>query len=211
MKGFLLILSIWFINTRTFSQQRDSLILRDSSGSSAIVIKDSSIHKHSPRRATLRSAIIPGWGQVYNKKYWKVPLVYAAIGIPAYFFLDNKKWYERTRAAAKMISNNDTSDYRNRVNQKLHVFFTNPNALGALINYRNEFRRNMDYSILFFLLAWGLNIVDATVDGHLKDFDVSEDLSLKIKPTFIPGSNSPGISVVLTFGKNHSKNISSPY
>src|SRR4051812_33941011 len=54
---------------------------------------------HSPHKAAVRSAIIPGWGQVYNKKYWKVPIVYTAIGIPAGLFFYNKKWYERTNYA----------------------------------------------------------------------------------------------------------------
>jgi hypothetical protein len=70
---------------------------------------------------------------------------------------------------------------------------------GSLINYRNEFRRDMDYSVLFVLLMWGLNVVDATVDGHLKGFDVSDELSMKIKPAFIAGTMTPGISLVVNF------------
>jgi hypothetical protein len=69
---------------------------------------------------------------------------------------------------------------------------------GSLVTYRNEFRKNMDYAVLFTMLMWGLNIVDATVDGHLKGFDVSDDLTLSIKPSMI-GSSSPGISLVLNF------------
>ena len=70
-----------------------------------------------------------------------------------------------------------------------------------LVNYRNEFRRNMDYSVLFFLVFWGLNIVDATVDAHLKGFDVTPDLSLKIKPGFNPTSNTYGVSLVFDIHK----------
>ena len=146
----------------------------------------------SPRKAAIRSAILPGWGQVYNKKYWKVPLVYAAIGIPAYTFFYNKKWYEKTRDAAKILSAGDTL-WRTKVDPKLFIFFTSQDALSSLLNYRNQFRRDMDYSVLFFLLAWGLNVVDATVDAHLKGFDVSDDLSIKIKPRF------DGIALVLQF------------
>jgi hypothetical protein len=88
-------------------------------------------------------------------------------------------------------------------------------SVNALINYRNEFRRNRDYAILFGLLLWGLNVVDATVDAHLKDFDVSDDLTLRIKPTLLPGkvpaiSNVPGLSFALVIGNNHPKAISSP-
>jgi hypothetical protein len=79
-------------------------------------------------------------------------------------------------------------------------------AQSSLLRYRNEFRKNMDYSILFTLLIWGLNIVDATVDAHLKGFNVSDDLTLK--PALLPG-NTPGISLVFSLGKNHSNAISS--
>ena len=168
--------------------------------------------KHSPRKATIRSAIIPGWGQAYNKKYWKIPIVYAAIGIPVGTFLYNKKWYNRTRDAARMISSDpiDTANYRQRVNEKLYIFFTNPTgSLPSLLNYRNEFRRNMDYSLLFVLLTWGLNVIDATVDGHLKEFDVSDNLSLLIKPTILSGTTTAGISFVFTIGRNSPKTITS--
>ncbi len=168
--------------------------------------------KHSPRKATIRSAIIPGWGQAYNKKYWKIPIVYAAIGIPVGTFLYNKRWYNRTRDAARMISADpiDTANYRQRVNEKLYIFFTDPTgSLPSLLNYRNEFRRNMDYSILFVLLTWGLNVIDATVDGHLKEFDVSDNLSMQIRPTILSGNTTAGISFVFTIGRNSPKTITS--
>lgn len=160
--------------------------------------------KHNPRLATLRSAILPGWGQAYNRKYWKIPLVYAAIGIPAYTFFYNRQWYTRTSEAATMLSSTppDTADYRKRVNELLWVFFNNPNSVPSLLNYRNQYRRDMDYSILITLLMWGLNVVDATVDGHLRDFDISDNLSLRIKPTLMPGTSAAGISLVFTLGRH---------
>ena len=103
-----------------------------------------------------------------------------------------------------MIATADTANWRARVDPKLHVFFPTQSFLGGLLNYRNEYRRDMDYSILFVLLAWGLNVVDATVDAHLKGFDISEDLSLKIKPTILSGTSMAGVSLVLSFGKNDS-------
>lgn len=177
----------------------------------ALLPNDTARLKHNPRKATIRSAIIPGWGQAYNKKYWKVPIVYAAIGIPAYTFFYNKKWYNRTREAARMLSSDplDTANYRQRVNEKLWVFFDNPNSVPSLLNFRNQYRRDMDYSVLIVLLMWGLNVVDATVDAHLKEFDINENLSLKIKPTLLQGSNTAGVSFVFSLGKNHSKTITS--
>lgn len=155
--------------------------------------------KHSPRKAAIRSAIIPGWGQAYNKKYWKIPIVYTALGIPAYQFVDNLKWYNRTKYAYLVVSTNSSNpDSLAKVHPQLKPFVDR--KLGnELLNYRNEFRRNVDYSVLFFLVFWGLNIVDATVDAHLKDFDVSPDLSLRVRPGYSPTGQTYGISLVLAF------------
>jgi hypothetical protein len=71
----------------------------------------------------------------------------------------------------------------------------------AILSYRNSFRQNVDYSVLFFILFWGLNVVDATVDAHLKGFNVDDNLSLQIKPGFSEMANTAGISLVLNFGK----------
>ncbi len=144
---------------------------------------------HSPRKATFRSAVLPGWGQVYNREAWKLPLVYAAIGIPAGFFIYNNTWYKRSKLAYEIKVDNDTSRF-GEINEKLL-----PLNADNLRFYRNEFRRNRDYSALFFLLAWGLNVVDATVFAHLKDFNVSDDLSLKLKPNF--DMKNTGVSLVL--------------
>ncbi len=184
------------------AQKTDSLIVNDSgavirarTSADTTIKKIDTVRRYSPRKAAFRSAVLPGWGQVYNKKYWKVPLVYAAIGIPAYTFFYNKEWYEKTRDAAKILAG-DTTGWQSKVDKDLYVFFTTPNSINSLLNYRNEFRKNMDYSILIFLVAWGLNVVDAAVDAHLKGFDVSDDLSLKIQPRFDRGA---GIAIVLNF------------
>lgn len=200
------------------AQDKDTLIVKDTAGNIVLgsqpdttrpasvdtVVKPS----HSPRKAALRSAIIPGWGQIYNKKYWKVPIVYTAIGIPVALFFNNKTWYDRTRyALAVVASPNPSQDSIDAVHQQLRPL-VDRKAESSLLRYRNDFRKDMDYSILFTLLFWGLNVVDATVDAHLKGFDVSEDLSLQIRPALLPG-NAVGISLALNFGKNNAKRISS--
>lgn len=176
--------------------------LRLANDSTMAMLADTPV-KHNPRIATIRSAIIPGWGQATNRKYWKIPIVYTAIGIPASTFFYNKKWYNRTRDVAKMIAANDTANYKSRVDQRFYIFFeryTGNAALRSLTTYRNEFRRNMDYSILFTLLFWGLNVVDATVDAQLRDFDVGDKLSMKIKPTLLQNGSTAGLSLVFTLG-----------
>jgi hypothetical protein len=153
--------------------------------------KIDSIPKHDPRKATLRSALIPGWGQAYNKERWKIPIVYAALSVPAGFFIYNQTWYKRTKKAFEIKIENDTASI-----PKIHPSLKNIGA-ESLRRYRNDFRRNKDYSILYFLAVWGLNVADATVFAHLKDFDVSDDLSFKIKPGYSPFANTSGLSLVL--------------
>ncbi|MDF2189501.1 DUF5683 domain-containing protein [Paraflavitalea sp. CAU 1676] len=198
--------------------KRPTLVISDNTGKvkeevpiriDSTKMKDSIVKpKHSPRKAAIRSAIIPGWGQAYNKKYWKVPIVWAAVGIPAWLVYYNQEWYKRTSYAVKVSDvGNNMPVYLEKVDPQLLPLVT-AKQTPALINYRNDFRKNRDYAILFGLLFWGLNIVDATVDAHLKDFDVSEDLSLYIKPTILPG-NAPGLSFVLSLNNNRSKTISS--
>lgn len=184
------------------TQYNDTAVVKTKTGKDSVVVKKK---VHSPRKATIRSLIIPGWGQVYNKKYWKVPIVYGAIGFPAYLFTYNRKWYNKTKYALSIIANNRytgpaAADSLANVDDQLKIF-VEQKELGSLVNYRNEFRRDMDYAILFTILMWGLNVVDATVDGHLKGFDVGDDLSLKVRPTIVPNTMTPGLSFVVSFKK----------
>jgi len=187
--------------TATQASLRDSVSIDSSAQGKGGTVKDSVVKKnHSPRQATLRSLIVPGWGQVYNKKYWKVPIVYGAIGVPVYLFFDNRQWYNRTRYALSIVANGRAGnvDSMAAVHPQLKALVSQ-GLQGSLISYRNEFRKSMDYSILFTLAMWGLNVVDATVDGHLKAFDVSDDLSLEIKPSSLAGPGVPGLALVINF------------
>ncbi|MDN3655102.1 DUF5683 domain-containing protein [Ferruginibacter paludis] len=151
----------------------------------------------NPRMATIHSAIIPGWGQIDNKKYWKLPLVYGALGTTAYVFFYNIKTYKLLRLA--YIYASDTLPSNDHL---IDAQFKNLSANSIKI-YRNSFRQNVDYSVLFFIFFWGLNVVDATVDAQLKAFDVNDNLSLKLSPGFSPMANTTGLSLVFDI---HSKN-----
>lgn len=153
-----------------------------------------------PRKVALRSAILPGWGQATNKKYWKIPIVYAALGITSYVFFDNIGVYREYRFAyAARIKAQapayDSTDY-NTLDQLYKII--SPESIRA---GRDEFRKYIDYSVLVFVLFWGLNVVDAAVDGHLKSFDISPDLSMKIKPVINPYLRTAGVGLVFTIGK----------
>jgi hypothetical protein len=164
--------------------------------------KDTTVRpQHSPRKAATLSAILPGAGQVYNKKYWKVPLVYAALGTCAGFIIYNRAEYIDARNAYRNKLDNDPNN-DNQMPEKYR-----PVDAEAIRTYRNGVRQNLDYSILAFVLCWGLNIVDAAVDGHLKSFDVSENLTMNINPYLQPYTKSGGLQLTFDFRsgkKNHS-------
>jgi hypothetical protein len=153
----------------------------------------------SPKKATIRSAILPGWGQFYNKKYWKIPIVYGALGVSAGVFFYNVTNYRDIRFAYKAKYN--ASRTGATAADSLELQKIEPTLqridMNSLRSLRDEFRSNIDYSVLAFILLWGLNVVDATVDAHLKAFDVSPDLSFKIKfgPSQMAGTT--GLSLVL--------------
>ena len=161
------------------------------------------LKKHDPRKATRRSAIIPGWGQAYNKEYWKIPLAYGVIAIPVSLYFYNNSWYKKTKfayeAKYKAEVNRDSTDYF------LIDPLLKPLSSNSLQSYRNSFRRDRDYSILWFIAAWGLNVIDATVFGHLKDFDVSSDLTMNVKPQFNPSNRSTGFALTVNRKKTAHK------
>ena len=189
-----------------FAQEKDSLAVKDSPGPSAKIQTDtktdSLIKKHSPKKAAIYSAILPGLGQIYNKKYWKLPIVYAIMGTSAGIFIYNYNNYKDTRFAYRV-------KYNMRFNHTDSALFVQikdnlkPLSEESLRFYRNQFRRDIDYSVLVFILLWGLNVVDATVDAHLKTFDVSPDLSLRLKPGYSEMAGTNGISLVLNIGRHH--------
>src|SRR5258705_3546459 len=176
-----------------------------------VTVKDSSASKKSktdtakqkiynPKVAATRSAILPGLGQIYNKKYWKLPIIYGGLGVTGYIFIDNIKTYKEYKFAyAARIKaespNPDSTDYR-----KLKDIYKVLSP-GSIRSARDEFRRYVDYSALIFLILWGLNVVDAAVDAHLKNFDVSPDLSLQFKAGYSDMARTNGVSLVLHIGK----------
>ncbi|MFN5325853.1 MAG: DUF5683 domain-containing protein [Bacteroidota bacterium] len=144
-------------------------------------------------KAAIRSAILPGLGQIYNKKYWKLPLVYGALAIPVSTFKYNSDWYTKTRFAYTTRVTNDTANFKNIARE------LQPISTEALRTYRNSFRKNMDFSVLGLLLMWGLNVVDATVDGHLRTFNISDDLTMSIQPSTRNFQQGFGMTATLHF------------
>jgi hypothetical protein len=195
----LFFISLFFCCNNSFAQ-KDSTAKIKKAHFSAFARIDTS-KKYNPKIAIVRSAILPGWGQAVNKKYWKIPLVYAALGITAGIFFHNLKQFQEANSAYKNSIDGDTSnDYQ--IPQPYYSVKDQPDRIKT---FRNEVRQNVDYSVLFFIVFWGLNVIDAAVDAHLKTFDVSDNLNVQIKPGYSPLANTNGISLVLNIGRDHPK------
>ncbi len=163
--------------------RRDSIVF-----AKHVYFSDSSF---SPRKATIRSALIPGWGQIYNKQYWKLPFVYAAVGITAYFYFSNRATYREFRDAYILEYVDSVLPTDPRIPDDIKAY-----SINSLKFNRDNFRKFSDLSIIAFLMAWGVNVIDATVTAHLKQFDVSDKLSLKIDPN-LKNIHQPGLTFTL--------------
>lgn len=172
---------------------------------------DSVLKAHSPKKAAIRSAILPGLGQVYNKKYWKIPIIYGALGVAGAVFAYNLTNYRALRIAYRAKYNASLSPPDSSEWSKIRYDLL-PIDMNALRSYRDEFRRNIDYSVLAILVLWGLNVVDATVDAHLKPFDVSPDLTMRFKIGPGVSAGTMGLGVVFDIhGKKSQSNSSLRY
>ena len=149
---------------------------------------------HSPKKAAVYSAILPGLGQAYNKKYWKIPLVYASFGVIGYFANWNNSNYKLTKTAYIHLNDDDdtTTGYM-KLKGVENYDLDNPNhraiLSAALIRYQSYYRRNRDLLFIVMVAAYGLNIIDASVDAHLFNFDISDDLSINWQPSMLKINN----------------------
>ncbi len=151
-----------------------------------------------PRTVMLRSLMVPGWGQITNQQAWKVPIVYGVIGgmIYAAIVFDNQ--YQGYRAAY-YNSFADNTDMRFGPTPD----FVNPDfSQEGLRQQRNSFRNQRDLTFVLVGVAYALNAIDAYVFAHMRDFDVSDDLSARISPVVVPGPDDAfraGLSVSFNF------------
>jgi hypothetical protein len=208
-RNYFLAVAGLLLTTTAWTQEKEKLVSVDTSITTTISGDSTKpgkkkVRVYNPGKAALYSAILPGLGQIYNKKYWKVPIVYGAIGITGGIFLYNYKNYKDTRFAykAKYNASLPTATHADSALLPLIKPALQRYSVQTLQYYRDEYRRDIDYSVLFFIIFWGLNVVDAAVDAHLKAFDVSPDLSLHIKPGRSQMAGTNGISLVLNIGKN---------
>lgn len=160
------------------------------SGFSQEAIKDTAIVKppdaiHSPRRATIYSAVLPGLGQIYNRKYWKVPLVYGGFATLGFFINLNNEKYVLYRQAYSDILDTDPNT------NSFVKLFTDPRSLEPdrisqsterLRSYKDYWRRNRDLLVIGTAVFYAINIIDASVDAHFFNFNISDDLTINWVP-----------------------------
>lgn len=177
------------------SQEEDSTqVFKDSVLTDDTKIADTA---HSPRKAALFSLVLPGAGQVYNhiampkgekKAFWKVPIIYAGLGATGYFAIQN-------HIEQKALKD----EYTFRVQNGTHnlVEYKQFDDQGILTLYEQK-QRSRDLMLLAFIAVYGLNILDAHVEAHFTDFDVSPDLSLRLAPR-MQDFRTPGLSLSFNF------------
>jgi len=147
--------------------------------------------RHSPQRAAIYSALLPGAGQIYNRKYWKAPIVWGAIGASFYFVQHNTREYERYKDAYVALVDGDPSTVDE---------FDGAYSADAVLDVAETYRRWRDWSYIALGASYILNIMDASVDAHFARFDVGRDLSLQVLP-YAPmtARGTVGLSLTATF------------
>ena len=143
--------------------------------------------RHQPARAAIYSAIIPGAGQVYNRKYWKVPIVLGGLGVSYWFIRDNNKSYQRYKTAYLDVVNGRPDE------------FNGAYSADQLRSVADTYHRWRDLSYLAFGLVYALNIMDASVDAYFVHFDVSNDLTVHAGPSLgLAAQGAAGMSITVS-------------
>ncbi len=148
------------------------------------IISAQEIISKNPKQAGIYSAIIPGAGQAYTKKYWKIPIIYAGLITSAYYIKESNTSYQLYRNTYLDRNEGSNSD-------EFYGQYSNAD----LITLSNHYRRNREISILCLVGTYILNIVDASVSAHLFDYDIGDDLSLYIQPIYFSKGHAAGLSL----------------
>ena len=179
-----------------FSQEEESLIVIDTTDVQIEQIikptKTSELDPLSPSRAAFYSAVLPGLGQAYNRKYWKIPIIYAALGTGVYFYIDNSDNYDRARTAFKL-----------NLAGKPHEFDgQNGNILlseEALVRAQKGYKKDRDLSLLITVAMYLLQVLEASTNAHLLQHNVDSDLSIRPQLIQQPINNNAVVGASINF------------
>lgn len=161
----------------------------------------STVYSHSPKKAAIMSACLPGLGQIYNKKYWKLPIIYAGAATVTYFAIMNSDSMKVYRDAYIFRTDGDSAT---NTSPYLDYYETS-----SLLQIKNIYRRNLELTVIVAAAIYALNIIDATVDAYLFDFNIDDNLSMKVSPVMFSyaGNYSPGVSLCFNIGYFKSKHL----
>jgi hypothetical protein len=175
--------------------QKDSTSVKEIKSKENLFIQEGLYKPLAPAKAAFYSAILPGMGQVYNKKYWKAPLVWAALAAPTYFYLDNNSQYKRFRNAYKLRKTGLQDEFTDDLGN-VSV------SLETLEKAQEQLMENRDLSLMWGVILYVLQIIEASVNAHLLQFNTDDNLSFR--PSFINNPvvfNAPkvGFTIKYTF------------
>ncbi|GAB3236199.1 hypothetical protein GCM10027346_26670 [Hymenobacter seoulensis] len=149
-----------------------------------------------PQKATLLALVLPGAGQIYNHRYWKLPLVYGALGGTGYvLFFYQSRYKEYVKGKEQLLTGVPLAELSG---ENVRKETSAENVQRGIVFYR----RNRDTYIAYTALAYGITVLDALVDAHLRDFDISDDLGLRLDPALLPTTTAvprTGLAVTLYF------------
>ncbi|HEY4650614.1 MAG TPA: DUF5683 domain-containing protein [Pontibacter sp.] len=153
-----------------------------------------------PAKAALFSAVVPGLGQAYNKAYWKLPIIYATGGVLGYFLISHNNNYQDYRKALLIRVDGDPNTRDKYADSNIYGE-ARQNGTANLERARNFYRRNRDFTILLSIGAYGLQVAEAYVHAHMKEFDIGENLAIRVQPNVLQvpaqGAYTPGLSLTL--------------
>jgi hypothetical protein len=190
--SFLIFIALFFHNTG-FAQS-DSLRVKVIDSLPTQKTTKFQYKKHSPKTAAILSAIAPGAGQIYNQRYWKLPIVWGGLAGFGYLWVNENNRYQEAKTSFLTLVDTDPSN---------DISFNGTTNLSVVQSTKNVFRNQRDMYLLFGILFYGLNIIDATVDAHFMNFDVSDDLSMNLnldmKNYAIAPQGVPSLTCTLNF------------
>ncbi|MFQ3181518.1 MAG: hypothetical protein ACI9Z4_001116 [Polaribacter sp.] len=191
-KNHILLFFILSFSFHLFSQ-KESTGVEVKKSKEKLFVQEGIYKPLAPAKAAFYSAIFPGMGQIYNKKYWKAPIVWAALATPTYFYVTNNNEYKRFRTAYKLRKSGFQDEFTNELGEVTV-------SLETLETAQKQLRENRDLSLMWGVILYVLQIVEASVNAHLLQFNTDDNLS--IRPTFVQNPllyNAPKVGFTLKY------------
>ncbi|HLO43973.1 MAG TPA: DUF5683 domain-containing protein [Leadbetterella sp.] len=156
---------------------------------------DTLTQKEIPKIAFVRSMVFPGWGQITNKSYIKLPLIYGAAGVGVYYIIKNDKSYTEFKGYINEMQKLPSNAKKEWQIKDVGPFY----SITLHVTAANQYRRYKQLSVVGMGLGWLLFAIEANVHAHLKSFDVSRDISLRISPSILEQNQTMGFKMAFNF------------